>query len=218
LVLGVYYYQQFQKKFAYDTLIPDHLSQIVELMKDESVDLRVDAGEAIALLIEVTKDIEGEQFELENLNGYIELEDMLELLYALAYDKSKTRSRKDKIKQRLPFKEIKAYVEDGEIPFEEIEIKFTKLKFSTWSQIKQLDAFRDILGIGFQTHFEINELLQEIFDVQISQEGKKKPMSAIEKRMLLSPSSPQAKLKTKTLAKQRVMREQANDSFLAEEQ
>jgi len=144
---------------------------------------------------------------------------MLELLYALAYDKSKTRSRKDKIKQRLPFKEIKAYVEDGEIPFEEIEIKFTKLKFSTWSQIKQLDAFRDILGIGFQTHFEINELLQEIFDVQISQEGKKKnqcPRS--KKRMLLSPSSPQAKLKTKTLAKQRVMREQANDSFLAEEQ
>jgi len=205
------------KKFAYDTLIPDHLGQIVELLKDESVDLRVEAGEAVALLFEVARDIEADSFEMENLSAYADLDDLLELLYSLAHDKNKTRSRKDKIKQRLPFKEIKTFVEEGVIPEEEIEIKFTKIKFSAWSQIKQLDAVRDVLSVGFQVHFQHNELLQDMFDVVISSEKKKTTMNAIEKRMLLSPNSPMNKLKTKNLSKQRMIRERATESFLAEE-
>jgi len=204
------------KKYAYDTLIPDHLATVVSFLNDESVDLRVDAGEALALLIEVAKDME-EDFSIENLAGYVDVDEMMDMLFKLAHDKSKTRSRKDKLKQRLPFKEIVSFVEENEIPVEDIEIKFTKMKFSSWSQLKQLDSVRDLLAIGFQTHFQHNELLQDIFDVRISEDAKKKGLSAVEKRMMQSPSSPLNKMRTKNLSKQRDVRERATESFLADE-
>lgn len=40
---------------------------------------------------------------------------------------------------------------------------------------------REILGQGLQTHFENNELLQEIFQIYLDKEGKKKKLSTIEK-------------------------------------
>jgi hypothetical protein len=45
----------------------------------------------------------------------------------------------------------------------------------------QLDAFREALGTGFQTHFEKNDLLMDIFNVSLDKERKKTQLSAVEK-------------------------------------
>lgn len=45
----------------------------------------------------------------------------------------------------------------------------------------QLDAFREVLGTGLQTHFENNELLIDIFNVTLDKERKRTQLSAVEK-------------------------------------
>jgi hypothetical protein len=205
------------KKYTYDTLLPDHLANIAGLLQHDNVDLRVEAGEAIALLVEVCRDVEQENFSFENINGYVDTDELLDLLYELAQDKSKQRSRRERLKQKLPFKEIKEFIEQGEINVEEVEIKHQKFKFNSWAEIKTLDAFRDLLGTGFQAHFADNDLVQDILDISFRTDAKKTSMTALEKRMYMSPSSAQSKQRTKSLNKQRSLREKATDSFLEED-
>ena len=75
-------------------------------MKSEDVDLRVAAGETLALLFEIIREVEQEEFTLEGYSGYIDIDDMLDTLYELVQDKSRQRAKKDKLKQKSPFKDI----------------------------------------------------------------------------------------------------------------
>jgi len=202
------------KKYAYETLIPDHLVQIAEYLKKENVEIRIQAGQTIALLFEITKEIEGEDFSFESINVFIDTEELLETL--TFEDSNRFLSKKDKLKQKTPFKEIRDYIENGQQKYEEIEINHQKLTFNKWEEIKQLDVFRNILGTGFQTHFQNNELLQDIFDVDINLDTRKVSMTATQKRMIQSPNSVVSKSKTKNLNKQRAARESFTD-FLAQE-
>jgi len=57
----------------------------------------------------------------------------------------------------------------------------------------------------------------KIFDITLDKHAKKVKLSAIEKRMLLSPSSPAQKAKTKSLSKQRVDKFTATEILHGEE-
>jgi len=194
------------RRHIYDTIIPVSMPTIVQLLHHDDVDVRVAAGECIALLFEIARDIEEDSFDATNFGrntALIDVDDLLDTLYGLAKDKTKSRAKKDKIKQKAPFQEIRNYVESGEEPREILSFKHQKFEFNTWSQIKQLNALRECLGEGLQTHFENNELLLEIFDVALDKNIKKVHLSAIEKRMFMSPNSPVKKQSTKNLNKQR---------------
>jgi len=190
------------KTYIFDHILPENITPIVDLLRHADVEVRLAASQCVALLFEAARATE-ENFDLHSFgNDYdIDVDDMLDVLYGLA--DSKVRAKKDKAKQRLPFKDIKNYIESGEVPVERLTFKHHRFDFDNWSQLIQLSAFRDVLGEGLQTHFESNELLQEIFGVIIDKNAKKTHLSAIEKRMFMSPSSPMKKASTKTMNKQR---------------
>jgi hypothetical protein len=77
----------------------------------------------------------------------------------------------ERAQQRATFREILRSVEDGEQPSEVLTINKSKYEFFGWSQIKQLNTFRSILGAGLNLHLSKNELLTEIFDLFVEQEN-----------------------------------------------
>lgn len=193
------------KRYIYDFIIPNNSEVLVDYLRSEDVDVRVAAGECLALIFEAARTIEGEKFNLHSFgNDYgISTDDLLDTLYGLMTDKTKSRAKKDKSKQRVPFKEIKNYIESGEEPIENLVFKFQKFNFSGWTEITQLNALRDILGEGLQSHFETNTLVHQIFDLVLDKNAKKIQLSAVEKRLYMSPSSSFKKASTKSLNKQR---------------
>jgi len=195
------------RRYAYDNIIPDYLPLFFDFLSNDNVDIRVDAGEGIALLFEIGIAIEEDSFELYNFAntmGNIRADELLDKLYEFSADKSKARAKKEKAKQKVPFKEIISFIEEGKVPKEILSFKHQKFEFDSWAQLIQLNAFRDLLGEGLQTNFENNSLLHEVFDISLDKNAKKAHLTAVEKRMFMSPSSPAQKAKTKSLSKQRV--------------
>jgi len=133
-------------------------------------------------------------------------------------DKTKSRAKKDKAKRRVPFKEITNYIEDGEIPSASLVFKHQRYDFASWSQLIQLDALRDLLGEGLAIHFENNALLHQIFDVFMDKNAKKVQLSAVQKRMFMSPSSPLKKASTKNMNKQRSDKQITSTAFEANDE
>jgi len=80
-----------------------------------------------------------------------------------------------------------------------------------------LNALRECLGEGLQTHFENNDLLLEIFDVVMDKDIKKVKLSAVEKRMFMSPNSPVKKQSTKNLNKQRSDKGNVTSEFITDD-
>lgn len=174
------------EKKIYESIIPADMSIIVDFLKNENVDIRVTTGNCIALLFEIAREIsenDNNEFNIDEFCKYanIDINDLIDTLGELSQDRSKQRAKKDKLKQKIPFRDIKNFIENSKIPSEILEFKHQKFFFDTWKKIIQLDMLREILGQGLQTHFENNELLQEIFQIYLDKEGKKKKLSTIEK-------------------------------------
>jgi len=203
-------------KYVHSILLPKNLSTFVTYLQNEDVEVRVSAGEAIALFFEIARAEEEEEFNIYDVGQYalVDIDELLDTLYELSQDKTKQRAKKDKLVQRVPFKDITNTVETGEGLNETLSFKFQNFTFNTWTRLIQLNAIRELLGTGLHLHFEANDLLQEIFDIHLDKEAKKISYSQKEKRLLFSPSSPFAKAKTKNLTKARSIREQAIQSGL----
>jgi hypothetical protein len=204
-------------KYVHSILLPKNLSTFVTYLQNDDVGVRMSAGECIALLFECARSEEEENFDIYEIGQYssVDIDELLDTLYELSQDKTKQRAKKDKLAQRAPFKDITNAVETGEAPKEVLSFKFQNFTFDSWTQIIQLNAIRELFGTGLHVHFASNELLQDIFDIELDQEATKTTYSQKEKRLLFSPSSPFAKAKTKNLTKARSVREQALQSQLA---
>lgn len=206
-----------QKSYIYDHSIPTDTEIFIDYLKSEDVDIRVAAGECLALLFEAAMNHE-EDFDLQAFgNDFgIDVDNLLDLLHGLSADKTKTRAKKDKSKQRVPFKEILNYIENGEEPSESLVFKFQKFNFGSWTELIQLEALREVLGEGLQNHFESNQLLHQIFNLTLDKNAKKLQLSAIEKRLFMSPSSSVKKANTKYMNKQRNEKQTPLDFGLGE--
>jgi len=172
------------KQYIHSTLLKQTLNQFFLLLDNPDVDIRAAAGENIALLIETERDLcSEEEYDLNNINDFVNVEDMLSKLCDLATDRNRYQAKKEIIKQRTSFKEIYRFINDNEL--EEIKLKFNKqsVVFDTWVKLKQLAFFREIVGEGLQTHFVENEFVQEVFNTHITSEEIKQKMSSVEKRL-----------------------------------
>eukprot|EP01117_Protostelium_nocturnum_P015617 TRINITY_DN6071_c0_g1_i1.p1 TRINITY_DN6071_c0_g1~~TRINITY_DN6071_c0_g1_i1.p1 ORF type:complete len:383 (+),score=138.58 TRINITY_DN6071_c0_g1_i1:167-1315(+) len=189
----------------YDTLITRDTLSLVDLLASDAVEVRVSAGQTIALFFEVGRIVEGEEFDLYKFCHYagIEVNDLLDTLGVLVSDKTRSRGKKDKIRQKEPFKDIVASVEHGEPPSEILHILHQKIEFTSWNQLLQLYAIRKFLTTGLQNHLEFNNFLHEIFDLNIDKARLRTQLTQIEKRKMMSPSSDHAKYRTKNMGIQR---------------
>ncbi|XP_002742123.1 interferon-related developmental regulator 1-like [Saccoglossus kowalevskii] len=143
------------------SLISSHLPKILELLRSEDVNLRIAAGEAIALFYELARE-QDELFVGEDI-------DSLKItLKELATDSNKYRAKKDRRQQRSSFRDILRTVEDNDYPYELIKFGMEAVELDSWVKKRQYGALRDVLGAGMNLHLRDNDLLREIFGLGAS--------------------------------------------------
>lgn len=134
------------------------ISKLEGLLLSNDVDLRITAGEAIALILEFAYDYD-EEFELEGLPA------LTESLKQLATDSNKSRSKKDRKEQRSSFRDILRGVEEGDPPSEKVKFGQEVLYLDCWYKKVQYDWFCKALGSGMNLHLSSNYMLREVFEL-----------------------------------------------------
>ncbi|KAG0196675.1 Interferon- developmental regulator 1 [Mortierella sp. GBA30] len=155
------------------------------LLEHPSVEVRVAAGEDIALMLEILdlyqrqrddgefseEDDTSETYndddpeDLDEVTGdfrYDELDDLVAALGALSTDSSRHRSKKERSAGRSAFRDILKSVESQERPTESFKLKEYDVDFDGWVEIIQLHYLRDRLASGLQTHFVHNTMIHTI--------------------------------------------------------
>merc|ERR1719333_272988 len=134
------------------------IKKLQVLLLSSDVDVRITAGEAIALILEFAYDYD-EEFEPEDLGK------LIETLKQLATDSTKSRSKKDRKEQRSSFRDILRGVEEGDPPSEKVKFGQEVLYLDSWYKKQQYDWFCKVLGSGMNIHLSSNYLLREIFEL-----------------------------------------------------
>lgn len=135
---------------------------LMGLLQSQHLEVRMTAGEAIALLMERGRD-HNESFLEEYL---IELTEMTKLL---ATDSQKFRAKTDRKKQRATFRDVLHYVEEEISPEIAINVGngITKeqLILDTWAIHHQYNSICNALGSGMNIHLLDNEFLREVLQM-----------------------------------------------------
>lgn len=139
------------------TLINKHLRRMKFLLETSDLSVRIAAGEILALMYEMGRDI-NEDFVGDN-NG------LCDLLRDLATDGNKHKAKKDLRQQRSSFRDILRTVEDGVSPDEVVKFGTESVALHSWVRRRQYSAMKEILGTGVTIHLQENDLLRDIFDL-----------------------------------------------------
>lgn len=143
------------------------LEEFLALLDASSAELKVAAGEALALLREYWRGVLGPSpqtsAEEEDL-----MDSIVDRLQDMAREGSKRMSRKDKKAQRASFREVYAAVVEGQPPEEVLNFRTRSFRLTSWVKMKQLEALRDCLQGGFLVGFARNAVIHDIFDIDPS--------------------------------------------------
>lgn len=153
------------------------------MLHSTDVDLRITAGESLALVLEFAYDYDS-QYEPNDLNGLIVAVWSLDFFASawyfflvhfftlhsfqvrqLATDSNKSRSKKDRKEQRSSFRDVLRGVEEGEPPSQKVKFGREVLRLDTWFAVLQYQWFCKILGPGINLHLASNHMLREIFEL-----------------------------------------------------
>ncbi|XP_005106666.1 interferon-related developmental regulator 1 [Aplysia californica] len=184
-------------QYEVQTHINNHLGYLQDLLQSSDVDLRMAAGEAVALLYELARDSD-EDFEHEEETS------LCELLKQLATDSVKHRAKKDRRQQRSCFRDVQRYVVECENPSEVVKLgKENLLEICSWSQKRQYDSFCQILQTGTLVHMKANPILREMFDLGAPGQDEYSHTKSLSKAQRTFINAASFKARTKTRAKQR---------------
>ncbi|KAF7665926.1 hypothetical protein LDENG_00127820 [Lucifuga dentata] len=139
-------------------ILRKHLPKLPRLLASEDVNMRIAAGETIALLFELARDLDSE-FEFDNWD------ELCDKLNALATDCNKHRAKMDKRKQRSVFRDILKTVEEGDFQSETIRFGTERMVIDTWVRKRSYDAFREFVGSGMNYHLQANEFIRDVFEL-----------------------------------------------------
>lgn len=175
-------------------IVKTHLKKLPQLLESANVEMRIAAGETIALLYELARE-QNEDFQGDKIDK------LCATLKELATDSNKYRAKKDRRHQRSSFREIMRTVELGEVP--EFSIKFGSehLYIDSWVQKRQYDALCMALGPGMNTHLQENELVRDIFSLGAPLLGG--PVAKISRAERHFYNAAAAKIRTRIRAKSR---------------
>ncbi|XP_036433377.1 interferon-related developmental regulator 1 [Colossoma macropomum] len=138
------------------TIIHKHLAKLPRLLESEDVNMRIAAGETIALLFELARDVNPD-FDCEDW------ELLCSKLNALATDCNKHRAKTDKRKQRSVFRDVLKAVEEGDFQTETIRFGTERMVIDSWVRKRTYDAFREFVGSGMNYHLQANEFIRDVF-------------------------------------------------------
>ena len=149
---------------AHDLLIK-HAELFGKLLDAPDVDLRIAAGEAIAVLYEYLADTdegggsdgEVEEVEINDDLAKVELErvigNLAPKLKQLSTDSQKFRSKKDRKEQKSSFRDILRTIEEGDGYYEKVAInKREKLEIESWAMKKQYEMVCKVMCLHRLEH------------------------------------------------------------------
>ncbi|KAM4651262.1 interferon-related developmental regulator 2 [Discoglossus pictus] len=139
-------------------VLESHMPHLSEVLSSESVSLRIAAGECLALLYELGRDLEEDFF-------YEDTDTLCVTLKALATDSNKYRAKTDRRKQRSIFRDVLHYIENGELQEDTIKFGLEVMYVDSWVRRRTYNAFKEILGSGVRHHLQYNEVLRDIFSL-----------------------------------------------------
>ncbi|CAF1359294.1 unnamed protein product [Adineta steineri] len=131
--------------------------KIPGLIESNDGDLRNQAGETIAVLYEIARDINSIFAEPP--------ESLLITLEKKANESAKYRGKKEKRLQRATFREIYNSFEEGTSP--EFDIKFGRetLEITSWTTRLYYNIFSSLLATGMNIHLKENGFLRSVFNL-----------------------------------------------------
>ncbi|KAI4824038.1 interferon-related developmental regulator 2 isoform X2 [Pseudochaenichthys georgianus] len=133
-----------------------HLPKLQACLQSSDVNFRIAAGETIALLVELGRDV-NEEFEVEDS------ESLCESLKGLATDGNKHRAKNDRRKQRSIFREVLHYIESEDFTVEKIRFGIEDVYIDSFMRRRIYDAFKEIMESGVRHHLQFNPLVRDIF-------------------------------------------------------
>ncbi|KAM9325829.1 interferon-related developmental regulator 2 [Gastrophryne carolinensis] len=183
--------------------LESHLQYFCQVLSSENVSLRIAAGETLALLYEMGRDLE-EDFD------YDDVDELCVTLKALATDSNKYRAKTDRRKQRSIFRDVLHYIEGGECSEETIKFGLEVMYVDSWVRRRTYSSFKEALGSGVHHHLQHNEVLRDIFSlgpplVLDAAAIKASKISRVEKHMFNS-----AAFKARTKARNRLRDKRAD--------
>uniref|UniRef100_A0A3Q2SMZ3 Interferon-related developmental regulator 1 n=1 Tax=Fundulus heteroclitus TaxID=8078 RepID=A0A3Q2SMZ3_FUNHE len=139
-------------------ILKKHLARLQRLLESDDVNMRIAAGETIALLFELARDVDSE-FEFD------EWDELCYKLNALATDCNKHRAKTDKRKQRSVFRDVLKAVEEGDFQSETLRFGTERMTIDSWVRKRTYDAFREFVGSGMNYHLQANEFIRDVFEL-----------------------------------------------------
>ncbi|XP_035257264.1 interferon-related developmental regulator 1-like [Anguilla anguilla] len=139
-------------------IIRKHLPRLPSLLECEDVNMRIAAGETVALLFELARDLDPE-FEYEGLDP------LCTKLSSLATDCNKHRAKNDKRRQRSAFRDVLRAVEEGDFQSETIRFGTERMDLDSWVRKRTYEAFREFVGSGMNYHLQANEFIRSVFEL-----------------------------------------------------
>ncbi|XP_063282651.1 interferon-related developmental regulator 2 isoform X2 [Pelobates fuscus] len=184
-------------------VLESHLPRLPGMLSSENVNLRIAAGESLALLYEMGRDLEEDFF-------YEDTDELCVTLKALATDSNKYRAKTDRRKQRSIFRDVLHYIESSECQEETIKFGLEAMYIDSWARRRTYNLFKEVLGSGIRHHLQYNEVLRDIFSlgaplVLDAAAIKANKISRVEKHMFNS-----AAFKARTKARSRVRDKRAD--------
>ncbi|GAN08689.1 interferon-related developmental regulator 2 isoformX2 [Mucor ambiguus] len=148
-----------------------------EELENPDKDIRISAGENVGLMFETANiflksdsDEEGDGEEETVKPEYDNMDGLLYTLKELSIDSSRRRAKSDRTEQKSVFRDVVRSVEENVRPSEELKIGGKVLTFRGWAKILPLNAFRHVLGQGFQHHLKTNDMMKGIFRYSIGRQ------------------------------------------------
>ncbi|XP_028929445.1 interferon-related developmental regulator 1 isoform X1 [Ornithorhynchus anatinus] len=135
-----------------------HLHKLPGLLACDDVNMRIAAGETLALLFELARGTDSDFF-------YEDMEPLTQTLRALATDGNKHRAKVDKRKQRSVFRDVLRAVEERDFPTETVKFGPERMYIDCWVKKHTYDTFKEVLGSGMQYHLQSNEFLRNVFEL-----------------------------------------------------
>jgi len=154
-----------------------------KLLDGSELEVRLNAGEAVALLVEICgfedseEESTDEEVELGKRNGNsdrVNMKALIAKLRELSVQSHKYVAKRDRRTQRHNFRDFLHAVEDGDGPDQCIKFGNGEvLDLDSWVKKRQYDAICQVLGSGMNRHLQENPLVRQILEL-----GSPRPASA----------------------------------------
>lgn len=138
------------------------VNEMFSLLGSADVDMRITAGEAVALAYELARKHDDDY-------SWKREEELSTALNDLATDSQKFRAKKDRKQQRASFRDVIRTVDEDESPYEALTIgpqhQRQHIELDSWSMKLQYQALCNSLAQGVNHHFTFNVGVRNIYDL-----------------------------------------------------